>query len=271
MSAMPEPAEPSIDALKNRHYWDGYSDEYQRDHGPQLDPGDAGWGPWQIPERDLRVLGDVQGLDVLELGCGAAQWSIWLAGQGARPVGLDNSAAQLHHARRLMAEQDVHLPLVHASAERVPLADQAFDVVFCDHGAMSFADPDRTVPEAARLLRPGGLLVFNIASALLQVCWNPASDLVEPSLQSDYFGMRRFEYADDLVEYQMPLGEWIRLFRRNGFVVEDLVELQPPEGATTTYTEFVPYEWARRWPGENIWVVRKPLQSRPGSASTSRS
>src|SRR6202011_4439836 len=110
------------------------------------------------------VLGEVRGKDVLELGCGAAQWSIALALLGARCVGLDNSERQLAHARRLMSEAGVTFPLVHASAEDVPLPAASFDVVFCDHGAMSFADPERTVPEAARLLRPGGLFAFNAES-----------------------------------------------------------------------------------------------------------
>ena len=113
---------------------------------------------WQLPDSELGILGDVAGKDVLELGCGAAQWSILLAGRGARVVGLDNSARQLEHARENMAAAGVDFPLVHAAAEEVPLPDASFDVVFCDHGGMTFGDPYRTVPEAARLLRPGGLL-----------------------------------------------------------------------------------------------------------------
>ena len=246
----------SRDAMTNRRYWDRTSGEYQERHGPQLNPRAAGWGVWQIPERKLRVLGDVRGKDVLEFGCGAAQWSIWLTRRGARPVGLDNSARQLLHARRLMAEEKVDFPLVHASAERVPLPDGSFDIVFCDHGAMTFADPRRTVPEAARLLRPGGLLAFNMTSPLGDICWSDQDERVEDRLRLDYFGMRRFEY-DRQVMFQLPYGGWIRLLRRYGFIVEDLIELRPPPGATTTYEDFVPFEWARRWPAENIWKARR--------------
>ncbi|MBI2942322.1 MAG: methyltransferase domain-containing protein [Chloroflexi bacterium] len=249
--------ETSEDAWKNRAHWDRISDWYQARHGPQLNANEYAWGVWALPEDELRVLGDVAGKDVLELGCGGAQWSIFLARRGARPVSLDNSARQLDHARRLMAEMGVSFPLIHASAEDVPLDAGSFDIVFCDHGAMSFADPVRTVPEAARLLRPGGLLVFNMSSPLWSICVSPTSDRVEDALQTDYFGMHRFEYEDQQVEYQLPYGEWIRLFRRNGFVVEDLVELRPPEGATTTYEDYAARGWARRWPAENIWKARK--------------
>jgi SAM-dependent methyltransferase len=144
-------------AARNQAAWDASSDEYQERHGDLLAAsGGLAWGSSQIPEAELHVLGEIVGRDILELGCGAAQWSIALALRGARPVGLDVSARQLEHARRLMAEAGVDFPLVHASAEEVPLPDASFDIVFCDYGGMTFADPYRTVPEAARLLRPGG-------------------------------------------------------------------------------------------------------------------
>jgi SAM-dependent methyltransferase len=255
----------------NRRSWNETSDGYQQEHGPQISGRlEPGWGVWQIPERELGILGDVAGRDVLELGCGAAQWSILLAGRGARPVGLDLSDRQLWHARRLMAAAGASFPLLHASAEQVPLRDGSFDVVFCDHGAMSFADPAATVPEAARLLRPGGLLAFSMGTPILDMCWSDGSESVEPSLQGDYFGMGRLEFQGE-VTFQVPYGEWIRLFRTAGLVIEELVELRPPEGATTTYGSYVPYAWARRWPAEHVWKLRKPAQSSRGSASASRS
>jgi SAM-dependent methyltransferase len=202
------------------------------------------------------VLGDVGGLDVLELGCGAAQWSIALAKLGARPVGLDLSAKQLDHAREAMARAGVDFPLVEASAEEVPLGDDSFDVVFCDHGAFNFADPHRLVPEAARLLRHDGLLAFSMPSPLMDLFWDTGDDTVSERLQRAYFGHRGFE-TQDTTEFQLPYGDWIRLFRANGLVVEDLVEIRPPEDARSTY-DYAPLEWARRWPAENIWKARKP-------------
>ncbi len=243
-------------AIKNRSYWDRTSDDYQSVHGEQLNKKELAWGVWAIPESDLNVLGNPSGKDILELGCGAAQWSIFLAKRGARPVGLDLSARQLGHARRLMVESRVSFPLIQGSAESVPLPDTSFDIVFCDHGAMSFADPQRTVAEASRLLRTGGLFAFNIASPLLELCWNDAADRLETSLQRNYFEMRGGE-DEETVVFQLPHGDWIRLFRQHGFAVEDLLELRPPPDATTSYTKSVTLEWARRWPAENIWKLRK--------------
>ena len=244
-------------ADRNRAAWNGTSDEYQEQNGPHLAAsGGMAWGVWQIPEAELHVLGDVRGKDILELGCGAAQWSIALAGVGARPVALDLSERELEHARRLMSEAGVDFPLVQASAEAVPLPDASFDTVFCDHGAMTFADPYLTVPEAARMLRPGGLFAFNHASPILMISWALDAERPGDRLVNDYFEMRSFDDGET-IDFNLPYGEWIRLFRRLGFVVEDLIELRPAADATSTYRDERERDWARRWPAESIWRLRR--------------
>jgi ubiquinone/menaquinone biosynthesis C-methylase UbiE len=239
---------------KNRRYWDGVSERYQRDHASQLGRSRPAWGVWSVPESRLQVLGDVRGKEVLEYGCGGAQWSRWLARMGARPVGLDLSLNQLRHASGRMRSGS-RFPLVNADAERTPFADATFDVVMCDHGAMTFADPDRTVREVARVLRPGGLFAFCHASPFHFVCWDDAKDRVTTKLAHDYFGMRKWD--EETVDFMLPYGGWIRLFREHGLEVEELIEPRPPAGARTTYRWFAPLSWARRFPSENIWKLRK--------------
>ena len=195
---------------------------------------------------------------LLELGCGAAQWSITLARWGAHPIGLDLSLRQLDHAASLMEAAGFDLPLIHGSAEAVPLPDASLDIIFCDHGAMVFADPYVTVPETARLLREGGLLAFSMHTPIAETCWPAGSDEPVERLANDYFGMHRVDLGDaDHAEFQLPYGEWLRLFARNGFVVEDLVELRPHPDATSTYYGEEARAWARRWPLEHIWKVRR--------------
>jgi len=210
---------------------------------------------WQIPEDELQVLGDVAGKDVLELGCGGARWSISLAKLGARPVGLDLSPRQLEHARRAMAEAGVEFPLIEASAEEVPLEDGSFDIVFCDHGAFNFADPTRLVPQCARLLRTGGLLAFSMVTPIFDIFWENEREAVGDEPRNNYFEHRGFE-DDEGVDFQLPYGEWIRLFRANGLLVEDLIELRPPPDAKSSY-DLVTVDWARRLPAEHIWKLRK--------------
>jgi SAM-dependent methyltransferase len=226
-------------------------------HGSDLASRALAWGAWRVPEAELRVLGDVHGLDVLELGCGAGQWSIALAGEDARPVGLDQSVVQLKHARAHRDVAGAAVPLVAASGEAVPFAEASFDVVFCDHGAMSFCDPKVALSEVARLLRPDGLLAFCGTTPLLYLTWDERRERQDTRLHRSYFDLGRLELGDGTIDFQIPHGDWFRLFRAHGFVVEDLIELRPHDDATTTYDDFAPYEWARRWPAEQIWKARK--------------
>lgn len=243
----------------NREFWDTDADDYQAAHASQLGATEPGWGVWQIPERELRVLGEVAGRDVLELGCGGAQWSIHVARAGARLVGLDQSGEQLRHARRLVRAAGSVVRLVQATAIALPFASGSFDIVFCDHGAMSFCEPEQTVPEVARVLRAGGLLAFSTSTLLRHACF-PPDDPDAPitrRLHRPFFGSRVFDWGEGTVDFLLRPGEWIRLLRRHEFEVEDLLELRPPKGATTTYDGFADREWARRWPAEEIWRARR--------------
>jgi SAM-dependent methyltransferase len=246
---------------RNRDRWNATSDEYQRRNAPQITEqmrtGDLAWGVWGIPESRLNVLGDVAGKDVLELGCGAAQWSIALARHGARPVGLDLSEAQLGHARRLCTETGAQVGLVQASAEEVPFADGSFDLVFADHGAFTFADPHRTIPESARVLRPGGVLAFNRAHPILEIAWSMDDDHATDRLVYDYFDTFELTDPDGITEFTLSFGEWIRLFTENGLAVESLIEPRPEPGTVSTYRDAEDLEWSRKWPAEMIWRCRK--------------
>jgi SAM-dependent methyltransferase len=214
------------------------------------------WGVWAIPESELGVLGDVAGLDVVELGCGTAYFSAWLARRGARVVGVDPTPAQLATARRLQAETGLEFPLVEAFGEEVPLPDASFDLAVSEHGAANWADPYRWIPEAARLLRPGGRLVYMHGTALATMCF-PDEGAITTDLQRPYFGMHRLQWpGEESVEFQLTHGDEIRVLRDSGFEVEDLVEVEIAQDATTRYP-FVSPEWARRWPAEEVWKARK--------------
>jgi len=245
--------------VRNRAAWDTWAADYEEPgHGAwtQTDPS---WGVWSVPESEVGMLPeDVRGLDAVELGCGTAYVSAWLARRGARPVGIDNSSSQLHNARRFQREFDLSVPLLQADAERLPFADASFDLAISEYGACLWAAPSRGVPEASRVLRPGGRLVFLVNGTILMLC--APDDEEEPPtdrLLRDYFGMRRFEWPDDpSTEFHLGYGDWIRVLRANGFDVEDLIEVRPPEGATSRYPWADP-GWARRWPAEEIWKARK--------------
>jgi SAM-dependent methyltransferase len=250
------------DVRRNLAGWEADADDYQARNASQLNRWDRlGWGTYDVPEDEIHALGEVRDLDVLELGCGAAQCGIRVARMGAGSVvGLDFSERQLAHARRNIAATESPMRLVRANAEELPFGDGSFDLVFCDHGATSFTDPRVTIPEAARVLRDGGLLAFNIASPFIEVFWGDDDAPPTDRLRRSYFGLGREEHPDGdgvSVQHNYPYGEWIRIIRGAGFVIEDLIELRPGEDATSTYADYAPYEWARDYPGENIWKARK--------------
>ncbi|HEX5067949.1 MAG TPA: class I SAM-dependent methyltransferase [Myxococcota bacterium] len=241
---------------RTRASWNADSDAYQSLHGTRLRETALAWGVWRIPESELAALGPLAGRDVLELGCGAAQWALALRADGVRAVGIDQSERQLAHARAAAKSASARAPLVQGNAEQLPFRDACFDVVFCDHGAMTFASPEFTVAEAARVLRPGGLFAFCMSTPILDVCWDTGADRLGTTLRATYFELSQHSDGES-VAYQRPYGAWIRLFREHGLAVEDLIELRPPPGATTTYAEYAPLEWARAWPAEHIWKTRK--------------
>lgn len=253
----PPSRRPSRDVRKNRRSWDREAGPYEARHRSTLGrEGGLAWGLWRIPEAQLRMLGPVRGKRILELGCGAASWSIGLARRGARVTGLDVSPRRLDQARAAMARAGVTFPLVEASAESVPLPAGSFDAVLSDWGAMTFCDPYRTVPEVARLLRPGGVFAFATASTLRSICQDRRTDRLTARLRYDYFSLHRME-SPDQVEFQLPVTSWSRLFRSHRLVVEDLVEPRPRAGATSTYLGLREAEWARHWPLEVIWKLRR--------------
>ena len=248
----------SSDVAANRALWTRSNAEYTDAAATKAWAQEkVTWGMWGVPERELRLLGDVAGKDALELWCGTAYFSAWLARRGARVVGVDPTPAQLETARRLMRESGLEFPLIEAGGEDVPLPDASFDLVHSEYGASIWADPYRWIPEAARLLRPGGKLVF-LRNSTLSILCSPDDGPVGERLLRSQFGMHRFTWPEGGVEFHLAHGEWIRLLRADGFEIEGLIELQAPESARDhEYYDFVSADWARRWPSEEIWVARK--------------
>jgi SAM-dependent methyltransferase len=246
------------DTRRNVELWTRTNAEHTAGRAPeQWSREDFLWGIWGIPESRLGAFPPVEGLDVVELGCGTAYVSAWLARQGARPVGVDPTPAQLETASEMQREFGLEFPLVEAGGEEVPLPDESFDLVVSEYGASIWADPYRWIPEAARLLRPGGQLVFLRNSTLVILC-SPDDGPAQTSLQRPLFGMHRLEFDGEGVEFHLPHGEWIRVLRTSGFEVEELLELQAPVDAQDHgYYDFVSAEWGRRWPAEEIWKARK--------------
>lgn len=243
----------------NREYWDAMADRWVAPGERSWAHDSPTWGVFNRPQSEVPFLpDDLDGLDAIELGCGTAYVSAWMARRGAKPVGIDNSAAQLATARRLQAEHGLEFPLLHGNAERVPYPDASFDLAVSEYGAAIWCDPYVWIPEAARLLRPGGRLVFLCNSIVSMLC--APDDETEPPTERmlrPQRDMHRFAWPEGGVEFHLGHGEMIRLLRGCGFEVEGLIEIFAPEDATDSGFAYAPAEWSKQWPVEEVWQARR--------------
>ena len=256
-------AGPLESARANRRWWDAEAPTYQAEHGDFLGDADFLWCPEGLREADARLLGDVAGRDVLEMGCGAAQCARWLVAQGARVAAFDVSYGQLLESRRLDARSGVAVPrLVQADAQYLPFRDEAFDLVVSAFGGVPFvADSARAMREAARVLRPAGRFVFSVTHPTR---WAFPDDPGPRGLtvSQSYFDRTPYVELDEAgeasyVEHHRTLGDRVRELVAAGLVLEDLVEPEWPEGHEREWGQWSPLR-GRLMPGTAIFVARLP-------------
>jgi SAM-dependent methyltransferase len=244
---------------RNRVHWDDQAPEYVPEGRRNWEAEEPTWGIFGVPESEVGLLpAELDGRDAIELGCGTGYVSAWLARRGARPVGIDNSRAQLASALAFQQEFGLGFPLIHGNAEEVPLPDESFDLAISEYGASIWCDPYLWIPEAARLLRPGGELVF-LVNSILSILTGPDDGNVPAGdeLLRPLFGMHRIEWPDDdAVEFHLPHGKMIDLLRSCDLTVEQLIEVRPPADATTRFPH-IALDWARRFPCEEVWRARR--------------
>jgi SAM-dependent methyltransferase len=246
----------------SRLWWDADADDYIAEHGRDIGEVDFVWCPEGLREADARLLGDVTGRRVLEVGCGSAPCARWLAAAGAHPVALDLSGAMLRHAAALGASTGAPVPLVQAGAERLPFADASFDAVCSAFGAVPFvAEPERVMREVVRVLRPGGRWVFAVNHPMR---WMFSDDPGPDGLtvQQSYFDRTPYVEVDGTgratyVEHHRTLGDRVRDIVAAGLVLDDVVEPEWPAGRETVWGQWSPLRGAL-FPGTAIFVCHRP-------------
>ncbi|SDI20596.1 Methyltransferase domain-containing protein [Sinosporangium album] len=258
-----------------RGWWDSEADDYQAEHGAFLRDAGFIWCPEGLDEAQARLLGEVAGRRVLEIGCGAGQCGRWLAGQGARVVGLDLSFRQLQHSRRidanliddlmgdLMGDGRSALPVVQADAEVLPFAAGSFDLACSAFGALPFvADAGAVLAEIRRVLRPGGRFVFSVSHPIR---WAFPDDPGPRGLTvgtTTYFDRMPYVETDEdgtpvYVEHHNTLGDWVGHITGAGLVLDRLIEPEWPDGHDRIWGGWSPLR-GRHLPGTAIFCCRFP-------------
>ena len=255
-------ADLSAHAAENARHWNERAHEWVSAGERRWADDEPTWGIWAVPEAELQMLpAGMAGMKAIELGCGTGYVSAWMARRGAQVVGVDVSSEQLETAKRLAADHAVDLTLLLASAEAVPEPDESFDFAISEYGAAIWCDPEVWIPEAARLLRPGGKLVFLGTHPLLTCCYGLDGSAATPELVRDWFDMRRFDWTGVSVdpggiEFNLTTADWMRLFRRAGLTIDDYIEVRAPDSAAEERFD-VPPSWAKRFPSEQVWKLTR--------------
>lgn len=235
----------------NRLFWDADAQRYHADHTEYL--SSFYWCPEMLHEADARLLGDVIGTSILEIGCGSAACTEWLVSQGAHLVtGFDISAGMLARAADGLA-------LTQADVLAIPYRDDTFDIAFSAFGALPFvAELDVALTEIRRVLRPGGRFVFSVTHPMRWV-FPDDPDIFTAAIS--YFD-RAYEERDSAgaltyAEYHRTFGDWVRALRTAGFSLLDVTEPTWPTDLTTTWGQWSPARGAL-FPGTAIFSTLAP-------------
>ena len=253
-------ADATESASANRFWWDSDAVEYHRDHPAYL--SSFYWCPEMLHESDANLLGDVANLDVLEIGCGSAPCSRWLAQNSAAHsvTAFDISAGMLSQGQDLRIDE-TGPALVQADAAFMPFKYDSFDVAFSVFGAVPFvSDSGALMREVARVLKPCGRWVFAVTHPMRWVFPDdPGPAGLIPAVS--YFDRTPYVERDSngiatYVEHHRTLGDRVRDLHAAGFILEDLIEPEWPEPDPEPFGQWSKLR-GELFPGTAIFVCSK--------------
>ena len=248
--------------IENQRFWDAYAPEWVERGAAAWRADRPYWGIWETPEAELQLIpSGLAGGSVVELGCGTGYVSRWFEQRGAAVTAIDLSSQQLATAQRFAAQFQSKITFIQSNAEATPLPNHCADIVVSEYGAAIWCDPLRWVPEAARLLVPGGRLIFLGHSPWAMVCTDDDGETVTNATMRSYFDLHRMDWTEAAIdpggiEFNLPLSKWFRLFKEQGFRVDDYLEIQAP--AVMAPDRFsIAWAWARAYPSEQVFKLTK--------------
>lgn len=184
----------------------------------------------------LALLGDVAGREILEIGCGSGKGCVALTRHGAQVTGVDVSDAQLALARQRAEEAGVAVRLLQGDGAALPPLPAAhFDAIIANFSLLYIEDIAVCLDGCARLLRPGGRLIFAQDHPIRACFWDAEMEEESVLPARSYFDDTPLEWTYTGTDVPMrsfhrTLAWWINSLHEAGLQVTALRELPQPAG-----------------------------------------
>lgn len=229
-----------------RESWNRLSAFYQQKH--QIGTDAPHYGVLAPNESDLRLLGNVAGKRVLEIGCGGGQNALAFANWGATCVGIDLSDAQIAYAVGLAEQEGFAERVAFRQGEMIAALESlsegelgTFDLVFSAYALQYVGDLPRCFAGVFRALRPGGIFAFSFDHPLSAVVrWDQDGNVAK--FARSYFerGADHWEWHNPLEDALLPMtsylrtvGDVVNAVTGSGLVLDCLLEPEPTDEFTT--------------------------------------
>ena len=221
------------------------------------------YGPSCPTEEDLNLLGEVQGKEIIELGCGGGQCSIALTKKGAKCTGIDLSEEQIKFAKNLAKKNDVTVNFLQGDIENLSMFDdENMDIAFSACVFDWVQNLDEVFKEAFRILKKTGILVFSMGHPFYN-CLGDSPNPNDLKLKLSYFQRNILEKDGNTgltINYKLPtIGDIINSLIKTGFYIEKIVEPEPVEEKFMegTSADYYPIEVLNMVPATIIVKARK--------------
>ena len=211
----------------------------------------------------LEYLGDVRGMDILDLGCGEGGYSRELAAAGARVYSVDSSSFFIEYAAEKALEECLDIRhFVRNSDDLYGIPEESFDRVLCSMMLMDCEDLQGTLREIMRVLKPGGKLVASVLHPCFygkEITWS-GDDTEKKVTVEDYFHPVLWEralYKDvdkPIIWRHRTLQDYVKAFVACGFSVTDLTE---PITTQNQIKKFPGLGWLQKIPLFLFWELEK--------------
>ncbi len=216
---------------KNVIAWEKISNIYQQSLGGLRKLKEIHYGPLAPYESELKLIGNIKGKKVLEIGCGAGQNSIAFAKKGARVTGIDASREQIFFGKKLAEFNKVKVKFIQGSIQTIPwIKPNSIDLVFSAFALQYIKNLKKCFKEVYRILKRQGIFVFSLDHPI----WFSGKWKKNRFVWENYWNKKietnwkkRYGVNVKVVFFPHTVEEIFEALMKAGFLVERILEPKP--------------------------------------------